>query len=156
MIERFLPFPSICQEAAVTRGFSIFADIFFIKHICLWSKDAYSYFPQSTAGQATAESSEIGRRGPGSALEGPEAAAARFADSRGDGVLMSSPREAAPRRRVPFLPPAPAPPSHFLHLPTHLRLLLHLRLYKEPLFDLSSSRLRGKPERFPFPPGLQP
>lgn len=91
----------------MTRGFSIFADIFFIKHICLWSKDAYSYFPQSTAGQATAESSEIGRRGPGSALEGPEAAAARFADSRGDGVLMSSLREAAPRRRVPFLPPAP-------------------------------------------------
>lgn len=49
MIEHFLPFPSICQKAAVTHCFSIFADIFFIKHICLWSKDAYSYFRQSTA-----------------------------------------------------------------------------------------------------------
>ena len=55
MIEHFLPFPSICQKAAVTYCFSIFADIFFIKHICLWSKDAYSYFLQPTAGWETAK-----------------------------------------------------------------------------------------------------
>lgn len=56
MIEHSLPFPAICQKAAVTHCFSIFADIFFIKHICLWSKDAYSYFLQSTAGEESAKS----------------------------------------------------------------------------------------------------
>lgn len=52
MIEHILPFPSICQKAAVTHWFSIFADIFFIKQICLWSKDAYSHFLQHIADHA--------------------------------------------------------------------------------------------------------
>lgn len=82
MIERFLPFPSNCQEAAAARGFSIFADIFFIEHICLCSEDAYSHFPPSTAGRAAAE-----RR----ALEHPQVAAPRPAGGGGGCVLMSLP-----------------------------------------------------------------
>lgn len=75
MIEHPLPFAAICQEAAVTHGFSIFADIFFIEHICLWSQDAYFYFLQSTAGRGSATSKgETERRGQASRLAYQEAA----------------------------------------------------------------------------------
>lgn len=132
MIEHFLPFPSICQKAAVTHCFSIFADIFFIKHICLWSKDAYSHFPPSAAGSATAKGKGVPEPRPRPARGHLEVVAAGVSAFSAGQAPAPSCCQAALSSRLLLRPLPASPPGHTgLHLHRHPRLHLSLRIYRE-------------------------